>query len=80
MNCQVPLVEVVVLVKIGCQLAGKARLVVAQIRVVTFGNPTKFKVTLPFGFLAMLLTTGVTTVSEATLLVTLPKALVISTE
>ena len=75
-----PLAEVVVFVKIGCQLAGKARSVVAQIRVVAFGNPTKVKVMLPLMFLTMLLTTGITTVSDAKLLVVLPMKLVITTE
>lgn len=79
-NCQVPLVVVVVFVKIGCQLSGTARFVLAQMRVVAFGRPTKFNVTLPLVPLKMLVTSGVTTVREATLLVTLPNALVMSTE
>lgn len=79
-NCQMLLVDVVALVKIGCQLDGQARFVVAQIRVVTFGNPIKVNVTLPFVLLTMLVTSGVTTVSDAMLLVTLPKALVMTTE
>ena len=80
MNCQVPLVDVAVFVEIGCQLAGKAKLVVAQIRVVAFGNPTKVSVTLPSALRVAPVTLGVTTVRLATLLVTLPKTLVMSTE
>ena len=72
-NCQVPLVVVVVLVKMGSQLAGNARLVVAQIRVEVFGNPAKLKVTFPFVPRMMLLTRGVMTVRDATRLVVLPR-------
>ena len=67
MNCQVPLGDVVVFVKIGCQLNGKARFVVAQMRVVASGWPTKFKVTLPSVFLTMLEISRVTVVSDVTL-------------
>lgn len=79
-NCQVPLVVVVVLVNIGCQLAGDAKFVAAQSRVTVLGRPTKFKVIFPFAPLTRLVTSGVTTVSDATLLVMLPNALVIITE
>ena len=79
-NCQAPLVEVVVFVKIGCQLADEAKFVVAQIRVVAFGRPSKVNATLPFVPLTGLLMSGVTNVSDATLLVTLPNALVMTTE
>ena len=80
MNCQMPLVEVVVFVKIGCQLDGAFRFVVIQSRLVVSGMPTKFNVTLPSALLTRLVTSGVTTVSETTLLVTLPNTLVMTTE
>jgi hypothetical protein len=59
-------------VEIGCQRIGAAKFVAAQIRVALFGSPTKLKVILRFVFRLMLVTSGVTTVSEASLRVALP--------
>ena len=72
MNCQVPLVLVAVFVKMGCQVAGNAKFVVAQIRVSVFARPSNLSVTLPFAFRVILVIKGVTTVSVAGALLVLP--------
>jgi len=59
-------------VEMICQTTGGAKFVVAQTRFVLFGSVVKSSVTLLFVFRLMLDTSGVTTVSMTTLLVTLP--------
>ena len=71
-NCHVPFVVVLVLVKMGCQKIGDAKFEAAQTRVVVSGSPTNPSVTLPLELRATWLTRGATTVSAASLLVALP--------
>ena len=71
-NCQVPFVVMAVFVKMGCQKMGDDKFEAAQIRVVVLGSPTKPSMILPLEFRATWLTKGVTTLSEASLLVALP--------